>query len=379
MVYFDHNATTPLLPEARAAWLEAAAQIGNPSSPHRLGSRADAALHDAREQLAAFLDCHPQEIIFTSGATESSNTVLHHYARSARDGEIWISQIEHPCVIEPAAFYFGKRVRFIPVNAAGVVEMDWLERELSRARPALVVLMAANNETGALQPWPRALALCRAAGVPFFCDAAQWVGKLPAAGLGHCEWVSGCAHKFGGPRGIGFLKVPSGTVLTPLIRGGPQEEQRRAGTENVAGAVAMLAALDVREEMIARRAHESLASLRDQFERRVMNAVPGAQMVAGESPRLWNTCSALMPSGAGRARWVVKLDRLGFAVSTGSACASGKEEPSHVLRAMGLADRAAGALRFSGGWETTSAEWDALAEGLAGIYKLVLEKSATSG
>ena len=378
MIYFDHNATTPLLPEARRAWLEAGEKYpGNPSSPHRLGARADTLLAEAREQLAARLGCHATEIVFTSGATESNNTVLHHVAHTAAaNAEVWVSAIEHPCVLEPAQFHFGKRLRLIPSTPSGVIEIDWLERELLRQRPALVAVMAANNETGALQPWHDAGQLCRARGVPFLCDAAQWIGKLPARELGDCDWVTGAAHKFGGPRGVGLLKVPASLSITPLLHGGPQEEARRAGTENVPGIVAMLAALEVREQQITRREHGPLAAHRDEFERQLLAALPGAQIVSAHSRRLWNTVSALMPEADCQQRWVVKLDKLGFAVSTGSACSSGKEEPSHVLRALGLgAADAARALRFSAGWETTAEDWAALLAALRAVTEKISSRA----
>lgn len=378
MIYFDHNATTPLLPEARQAWLDACENfVGNPSSPHRLGARAEAALNDAREQLAAALSCHAAEIIFTSGATESNNTVLHHIARhGTSDAEVWVSAIEHPCVLEPARFHFAKRLQLIPVTRDGIVDLNWLETQLKRQRPALIAVMAANNETGALQPWREALQLCRGQQVEFFCDAAQWIGKLPAASLGQCDWVSGAAHKFGGPRGVGFLKVPGKLSIAPLIRGGPQEELRRAGTENVAGVLAMLAALQVREQQIALGEHETFSVQRQNFERRLLSALANSELVSAHVPRLWNTVSALMPEADCQQRWVVKLDKLGFAVSTGSACSSGKEEPSHVLRAMGYSATDAGrVLRFSAGWGTTSADWDALLTGL----QTVSEKISPNG
>lgn len=370
MIYFDHNATTPLLPAARDAWLEAHDKFpGNPSSPHRLGARADHALSQARERLAAILGCHASEIVFTSGATESNNAVLHHAARtSAPDAEIWVCAIEHPCVLEPARHHFAARCRHIPVTRDGLVELDWIELQLKQRRPALIAVMAANNETGALQPWREALALCRRFDVPFFCDAAQWVGKLPASGLGECDWLTGAAHKFGGPRGVGFLKVPSTLSLDPLLRGGPQEEARRAGTENLPGVLAMLAALEAREQQLARGEHHERARGGEDFSRQLVSALPGAEIVAAALPRLWNTVSALMPEADCQQRWVVKLDKLGFAVSTGSACASGKEEPSHVLRAMGLSPAdAARVLRFSAGWETTAADWSALLGGLQSV------------
>lgn len=374
MIYFDHNATTPLLPEARQAWLDACENfVGNPSSPHRLGSRAETALNEAREQLATALGCHAAEIVFTSGATESNNTVLHHFARHwTSHAEVWASAVEHPCVLEPARFHFGKRLQLIPVTRDGVVDLSWLEEKLKRKRPALIAIMAANNETGALQPWREALQLCREREVEFFCDAAQWMGKLPADGLGDCDWASGAAHKFGGPRGVGFLKVPAKLSVVPLIRGGPQEELRRAGTENVAGVLAMLAALGIREKQTECGEQEKSSALRKKFESRMLALLPGSEIVSAETARLWNTVSALMPEADCQQRRVVKLDKLGFAVSTGSACSSGKEEPSHVLRAMGYSPADAGrVLRFSAGWETTGDDWTALLNALQSVAEKI--------
>lgn len=369
MIYFDHNATAPLLPAARRAWLDAAGRfIGNPSSPHRLGARADAALNTAREQLAGFLGCDALDLVWTSGATESSTMAFHHSARSAqRDAPVWISAIEHPCVLAAARQYFPNRIRLIPVTRGGVVELDWFKHALKKSRPALVAVMAANNETGVLQPWREAQMFCRQADVPFFCDAVQWLGKLPAHCLGACDFVSGCAHKFGGPRGVGFLKCPAQGPFHPLLPGGPQEEGRRAGTENVPGALSMLAALAAREAKA--ETMEGKGKLRERFENKLRDILPGVEILGAGEARLWNTVSALMPEADCRRRWVVKLDKLGFAVSTGSACASGKEEPSHVLAAMGRApSEAARVLRFSSGWETAAADWNALAQALGQVH-----------
>lgn len=380
MLYFDHNATTPLLPEARQAWLEASDKyIGNPSSPHRLGSRAEAALNAAREQLANFLSCDALDIVWTSGATESNNMVLYHLARSApRDSEVWISAIEHPCVLASAARHFPQRYRCIPVTRAGPIDLDCLEDWLTKSSPALVAVMAANNETGVLQPWREAFEICRRRGVPFFCDAAQWVGKMPASGLGMCNFVSGCAHKFGGPKGVGFLKCPAQGRLTPLFVGGKQEEGRRAGTENVASVLAMIAALQARERLLVADKQKQRTRWREDFEKALLEKLPGAEIVGANSPRLWNTVSALMPEADCQQRWVVKLDKLGYAVSTGSACASGKEEPSHVLAAMDYAPTAAGrVLRFSSGWETTEADWATLLKGLVEVHTGMMHRTGT--
>ena len=374
MIYFDHNATTPLLPEARQAWLDASDQYpGNPSSPHRLGARADAALQSAREKLAGYLGCDPFEIVWTSGATESSNMVLHHAVRTLpAEREIWISAVEHPCVVEAAARYFPQRHRFIPVDRDGVIRREWLDRAGASARPGLVAVMAANNETGVLQPWGEILALCRERDIPFFCDATQWVGKRPARGLGGCDFVSGCAHKFGGPKGVGFLKCPSRNRVHPLLVGGEQEDGRRAGTENVAGVLSMTAALDVCERRLAAGEQNSRAAWRNRFEQALTATLPGAEIVGARAERLWNTVSALMPQADCQQRWVVKLDKLGYAVSTGSACASGKEKPSHVLTAMGYPAEATGrVLRFSSGWATREEDWDHLLDGLREVHTLL--------
>jgi cysteine desulfurase len=370
-MYFDHNATSPLLPAARQAWLDATDRfVGNPSSQHRIGARAEMALDAAREALAASLDCGPLEIIWTSGATESSNMVLYHLVRSlGSDVEIWISVTEHPCVLSGARHYFPGRHCLIPTRRSGIVDLDWMETNLRTSRPGAVAVMAANNETGVLQPWREVLSLCRQREVPLFCDGAQWMGKETAHGLGACEYVSGCAHKFGGPRGVGFLKVPRRGRFYPLVLGGGQEAGRRAGTENVAGVVSMIAALEDRERLLVGHPMSEKVRLREEFETKLTETVAGTEIVGRDADRLWNTVSMLMPPTKRRQRWVVKLDKLGFAVSTGSACASGTEEPSHVLLAMGYAaDEAVHALRFSSSWETTRDDWAALFEAVKRVH-----------
>jgi len=349
VLYFDHNATSPLCAAAREAWLDATACfIGNPSSPHRLGARADAALNEARDKLAARLDCTPHHLIWTSGATESNNAAIQH-AALVSDGEVWTSTIEHPCVIEAARRHFPKRHWLLAVTKHGVLDLAAFRAELARHRPALVAVMAANNETGLLQPWRDVLTICREHGVPLLCDAAQWIGKLPAAELGACDFVSGCAHKFGGP----------------------QEDGRRAGTENVAGVLAMIAAFEEREQRIARGEVADKLSIRQDFESALTAALPDAMIIGAAAERLWNTVSVALPEIPDcRQRFVVKLDKLGFAVSTGSACASGKEKPSHVLSEMGVAPEIAGrVLRFSSGWETRPADWSELLDGVQRAFR----------
>jgi cysteine desulfurase len=364
VLYFDHNATSPLCPEARAAWLQATEEfIGNPSSPHRLGRRAEIALERARETLAEGLGCEPHEIVWTSGATESVNTAVQHFVGG--EGDALLSPIEHPCVLQAARRWFGDRVRFVPLLSDGALDLEALGAMMRQKLPDFVAIMAANNETGALMPWREVRAVCGT--VPLLCDAAQWIGKLPARNLGECDFVSGCAHKFGGPPGVGFLKVRGS--LNPLIVGGGQEEGRRAGTENVPGILAMIAAFKAREASLAAGLHDERRRWREEFIAGVLDGFGDAQVVSPQRDTLWNTVSMVMPEVDCRQRWVVKLDKLGFAVSTGSACASGKENPSHVLTALGYSPALASrVLRFSSGWETTRDDWQALLSGVREAY-----------
>lgn len=376
MRYFDHNATSPLSATARAAWLEAVERYpANPSSPHRLGGRAESALNDARHAVAGWLGCSAFDLVWTSGATEATNALFHHVAQTSA-GEVWVSAIEHPCVLAAARRWTPDRLRTIPVDRDGVVNLDWLAGQLRHRRPALVALMAANNETGVLQPWREALNLCRQHETAFACDAAQWIGKRPAAGLGECHFVTSSAHKFGGPAGVGFIKVPAG--FRPLLVGGPQEDGRRAGTENLPGILAMTAAWRERETRLAAGEDASRQQWRDQFIANLREELPALTVLGEPAPRLWNTVAALMPPAEDcRRRWVAQLDRLGFAVSTGSACASGKEQPSHVLLAMGCPpDQTDRMLRFSAGWETAPDDWDALQKA---ISEAVERQAATTG
>jgi cysteine desulfurase len=370
MFYFDHNATAPVIREAREAWLEATEKIhGNPSSPHQFGHAANKAMTEAREKLAHRLGCHPTDIIWTSGATEANNMLMHHFAQTLdAKSEVWISAIEHPCVHDSAEHYFPRRLKLIPVTPDGVVDMEWFAHEMADTRPGLVAVMAANNETGVIQPWREILAICQTYKVPFFTDAVQWIGKMPAKDLGQCDYVAGAAHKFGGPRGVGFLKAPHRHKVNSLLFGGKQERGQRAGTENLPIILSMLAALDMREKQLTEGHHQTRAEWKERFEKLLLRQVPGSIVVGADAPRLWNTTSALMPAG-GQQRWVTRLDKAGFAVSTGSACTTGKEEPSHVLSAMGYkAGQVTQVLRFSSGWETTAADWEALERGLVKVY-----------
>src|SRR5688500_14952131 len=277
VIYFEHNATSPIFGVARDAWVAACARFSaNPASPPRLATRAEAALESARQSAAEFLNCSPLDIVWTSGATEANNALFHHASIDA-NGPVWVSAIEHPSVLESARTFCRDRVKLIPVTSDGVVDLNWISENLTRIRPALVAVMAANNETGVLQPWREVLQLCDAREVPFACDAAQWIGKMPAAGLGRCDFVTGCAHKFGGPIGIGFMKVPAS--FRPFILGGGQEDGRRAGTQNVASTLAMMAAWLLREQQIATGESNIRERWRNRFLERVQKELPEIEVL----------------------------------------------------------------------------------------------------
>ncbi len=370
MAYFDHNATTPLSRAARAAWIEASEDAWqNPSGPYRAGARVRNRLEAGRERLGDFLACPGESLVFTSGATEGNNALFAWLARRAGpEDRVLLSAVEHPSVREAAMRWFPGRTEFIPVDRDGAVDPEAVRRELRRKRPGLVSVMAANNETGVVQPFETLAALCREAGVWFHCDAAQWIGKMPAARLEGCDFVTGSAHKFGGPKGVGFLRVPVSADDFQGQVGGEQEHRRRAGTENYPAIAAMVAALEEREvagfadvdERIARRAA---------FESRLAEAVPGVRIAGTGKERLWNTVSIIVPRHRNH-RWVMKLDREGFAVSTGSACSSGDEAPSPVLAAMGYGvEEARRAVRVSAGTETGEADWSGLGEAFARVWR----------
>jgi cysteine desulfurase len=365
MSYFDFNATTPIHPAALAAWVETAEQAWhNPSSPYRAAARAHALLEEARERLAAIIGGLAEDYVFTSGATEANNAVFAHRARKAlAKARPVISGIEHPSGLEAAHRHFEGRLTRLPTGADGVADLEPLAAIVRGGDVALVSLMAANNETGVMQPWEKALRWCQEAGVPFHCDATQFIGKLPPHKLAACDYLTGSAHKFGGPKGVGFLKIPGGESDFRAQWGGEQENGHRAGTENLPGVMAMLAALEARAPLLAPGTKDWLVA-RTRFEKALTAAVPGAVVVGAGAERLWNTVMFLAPRHE-NTRWVAAMDKRGFQVSTGSACATGNDGPSHVLAAMGVEPAAARrAVRVSAGWETGTADWDALLDAL---------------
>ncbi|MBV6501593.1 MAG: Cysteine desulfurase IscS [Prosthecobacter sp.] len=363
--YFDHNATTPLLPAAREAWLRASDRHWhNPSSLYREAGLASQALETVRARLADLLGAEPERLVFTSGATEANNMLFAGLSRClAPDACVAISAVEHPSVREAARSWLGRaRVTEIPVDEHGRVTVGRLEDVIRRHRPALVSVMAANNESGVLQPWPELLTLCRSHGVRFHADASQWVGKMDSSRLGACDYVTVSGHKFGGAKGAGFLLLADEQESFPLLVGGPQEAGRRAGTENLPAVEAVAAAL---EHLAADL--ESVAvrqgSLRDEFIERMKALFPGLRVISEGAPRLWNTVLMVMPRHP-NLKWLTRLSRLGLAISTGSACSSGREGSSVVVQALGADwDELRRVVRVSGGWQTGRDEWQELASG----------------
>ena len=379
MPYFDFNATTPLVDCARDAWLRVQAENWhNPSSPTRASARAKIRLDSYREALAVMLGGEPSGYVFNSGATEGAHAVLAYWAsQMGADARIAVAATEHACVLAAAGRFFAGRIDWLAQDAGGVVSPEAVCAAIA-AGAVGVVVMAANNETGVLQPWEQIAEVCRAAGggsaVPFLCDATQWLGKLPGAGLGACgAWVIASGHKFGAPKGGGFVKLPAGKAEPDFVvqGGGLQEGGHRAGTEDVAGAAALAAALGECE-----RTHVlwewQRTEWRDKFEHQLIAVLPGTRILAADTgrERLWNTVFAIMPGGD-HSRWIAKLDKRDVQVSTGAACTTGKDVPSHVLAALGVApEEARRALRFSAGWATTQDDWTAL---LAALREVAAE------
>lgn len=359
-IYLDHSATTPVDPRVVEAmlpyWTE---HFGNPSSLHRWGQVALAALQQARETIADLLHARPSEIVFTSCGSESDNLALRGvaFALRARGNHIITTPIEHHAILNTAAHLqaFGFEVTHVPVNRYGVVNPDDIARAIT-PRTILISVMYANNEVGTIEPLAEIAQIARARNIVFHTDAVQAGGylDLDVEKLG-VDLMSLGAHKFHGPKGVGALYVRTGTPLVPMQTGGTQERARRAGTENVPYIVGMATALKIaqseREETNAR-----LRALREQLIEGILARVSGAQLTGDPHHRLPGHTSFVIPGAIGD-EMVLGLDLAGVATSTGSACTAGSAEPSHVLAAMGYApDLARGALRLTLGRGNTKAE-----------------------
>jgi cysteine desulfurase len=363
-IYLDHNATTPVDPRVVEAMVTVLREgFGNPSSLHWFGQQARAALDGARAEVAALLGATPSEVVFTGSGTEADNLALRGAAAAAREPrrKIVVSAIEHHAVVNTARALGeeGWPVELVRAGADGLVDLAELEAKVDD-RTALVAVMLANNETGMVQPVAEVARLAHERGALVHCDAVQGAGKVPIDLKAlPVDLLAISSHKIYGPKGVGALFVRRGTRLKPWLRGGAQERNRRAGTENVAGIVGMGRAAELaRLEGLA--AGPRLAVLRDRLEERLL-ALPGARR-NGEGPRVPNTSNVSF-DGAEAESLLMALDLAGLAVSTGAACAAGAVEPSHVLRGMGLPlERVQGSLRFSLGRGTTDAEVERAAD-----------------
>ena len=359
-VYLDWNATTPLRPEARAAMAAAWDFCGNPSSVHAEGRQARRLVEEARAAVAAAVGALPRNVVFTSGGTEANALALTPGLRRGSGPPVerlLVSAIEHASVLAGGRFP-TEAIRTIGVTSAGLLDLDRLGATLEGGPPALVSVMLANNETGAVQPVAEAAEIVHAAGGLLHVDAIQALGKISfdiKALNADLATVSG--HKIGGPKGVGAVVLAEGVRgLEPWLRGGGQELGHRAGTENVAGiagfGAAAKAAMGARESDAIR-----LESLRNRLERDLRETT-GAIVFSGDVPRLPNTTLFTVP-GLKAETAVIGFDLEGIAVSSGSACSSGKVQPSHVLKAMGFGPEIAeGAVRLSLGWSTSPADID---------------------
>ena len=382
-IYLDYNATTPPDPRVRAAMLPFLDEIwGNPSSVHHVGRRARALLDDARDRSAAVLGCKGSEVVFTSGGTESSNLAVFGTARLLRDKgrHLVTSSIEHHAVLQ-CFDYLERREGFsvtrLPVDATGRVSVDDLRRAL-RPDTVLVSVMAANNETGTLQPVAELGALCRERSVLFHTDAVQWFGKEPFANVHqfNADLVSICAHKFHGPKGAGALFIRSPLLPEPVQFGGAHENERRAGTENLPAIIGFTDALErfVRTPVFDRA---RLAPLTARLLAAV-DAAEGAHFRGSREHRLANTVSFTV-EGTDSIALMAALDMEGVCASSGSACSAGSLEPSHVMLALGAPPAEANALvRLSLGRETTAAEVDEVCALLPRVLQQVRRKTRSS-
>lgn len=384
MIYLDHAATSPLRAEARDAWLAATDVIGNPSSIHGAGQSVRRVLEDARERLAATLDCDPVEVVFTSGGTESVNLGITGLYRSRRESRGVTSIVsptaEHHATMDTLAWLHAHEVaeiEWVRVDRDARLDLDEWRGAVGGGDAAVATLLAANSEIGTLQPIVEAAEACAAEGVPLHLDAVGAFGHVPLSFRrlrsesgsrgGGLVALSVASHKLGGPVGVGALVVAREAKVEPLVHGGGQQRGIRAGTQDAAGAAAFAVAAELAVTELAAEA-ERIGALRDRLEAGVRSAVPEARISASSAERLPGHVHLILPGAQGDSLLLL-LDSSGIAVSTGSACQAGVPEPSHVVLAMGLGDQAArSALRLTLGRTTTDADVAALLQALPPAY-----------
>jgi cysteine desulfurase len=377
-IYVDYNATTPLKPEVRAAMIEDFDVYGNASSMHASGRLAHARVEQARAAVGKLLGAPSEDIIFTSGGSESNNTVFQTMRRlaSGPDGrsltegrtEIITTAIEHPCVLNSAEFLksLGFKVTFLPVDGYGKVKMDAFKAALSD-KTLFVSIMMANNEIGTVQDIKEISRLAREAGAYIHTDAVQAVGKIPVnvKDLG-IDYLTMSAHKIYGPKGIGALYLRHGVPLYPLIHGGHQEDGLRAGTYNNIGILGFGKAAEIAADEVGRYGRE-LSALRSRLRDGLAAAIPNIRINGHPLDVLPNTLNVSFPGAEGEAI-LLSMDLAGIEASTGSACASGSLEPSHVIMALGVGPELAhGSIRFSLGWDISAEDIDYIVETLPPI------------
>jgi cysteine desulfurase len=373
IIYLDNNATTALDPAVIEEMLPFLTEFyGNPSSGYAFAAKSRKAVDLARERLAALLGCEPSEIVFTSGGTESNNAVIQSALQfEPRGKHVVTSAVEHSAVLRPCQDLekCGCAVTFLGVDRNGNIDLAELEAAI-RPETALVSMMWANNETGVLFPVEKIAEICRSKGVPLHTDAVQAVGKIPICLRNTAiNFLSLSAHKFHGPKGVGALYVNRRTRFSALIAGGGQENGRRGGTENVPSIVGLGKAAELAAKYLA-EGKGSVRSMRDRFEKGILESVSGASVNGAGAPRIPNT-SSLSFEGIESPAALLLLDRHGICSSAGSACRTGSQEASHVLRAMNpTGDGARRSLRFSLGRFNTEAEIDRAIE----VVPKVIEK-----
>jgi cysteine desulfurase len=381
-IYFDYNATTFLDPEVRDAMMPYLGPVfGNPSSIHHVGRRARADLDEARERVATVLKAKPSEIVFTSGGTESNNLAIFGVARMLKDKgrHIITSQIEHHAVLHPIQYLERKEgfaVTYLEGDNEGLVDPQDVKKAI-RPDTTLVSVMAANNETGALQPVQEIGTICRERGVLFHTDAAQVFGKLPFESIGqfNADLVSICAHKFHGPKGAGALYIRSPLLPDPIVFGGGHENERRAGTENMAGIMGITRAM----ELFVPQPVFAPEPLRELTGRLIssLEEIEGVQLQGPRETRLPNT-AAFTVAGCDSISLLAGLDLEGICASSGSACSAGSLEPSHVLKAMHIQESLAKSfVRFSLGRESTYEEVDIVVKTFPSVIERIRASSAS--
>ncbi len=358
-VYFDNNATTPVLPEVVDAMRPYFSEhFGNASSIHHHGQQTRAAVERARESVAALLGCRASEIVFTSGGTEADNLAI--FGVVGEGDHVISSTVEHHAVLNSSKHLqsSGAEVSYVPVDGRGLIDPEDVRRAL-RPNTKLITIIMANNETGVVQPVDEIGKVAAEADIYFHTDAVQAAGKIPIdVKRIACDLLSVSGHKMHAPQGIGALYIRKGTSLQPMLYGGSHERSRRAGTENVAGIVGLGKAAEIAKAALDRGELSQIARMRDRLEQWILANIEAAGVNGHGAPRVPNTTNICFEGIEGEAM-VIALDLKGLAVSTGAACSSGAIEPSHVLMAMGLpADRARASIRFSLGKQNTSEDLD---------------------